>query len=190
MEAWWQCEIPYPFVPRQVLDAAESVRGSLPNRYCDPRIAADLFEEVIDEFLLCDDMGMNVLAIERTLLEKATILHSVCHRPEAKPPRERFSRHYYDVHHLAQDANMIARAIADTELLAAIVENKRAYFYETWNWYPSAKRGSFRLVPSVEKLEYLTRDYQAMRHMIFGDTPDFSEIIDTLKKLEDQFNVV
>jgi alkanesulfonate monooxygenase SsuD/methylene tetrahydromethanopterin reductase-like flavin-dependent oxidoreductase (luciferase family) len=64
MEAWWQCEIPYPFVPREVLAAAESVRGSLPNRYCDPRVAADLFEEVIDEFLLCDDLGMNVLAIE------------------------------------------------------------------------------------------------------------------------------
>src|SRR6185437_15760403 len=64
MEAWWQCEIPYPFVPQDVLDAADSVRGSLPNRYCDPRIAADLFEEVIDEFLLCDDLGMNVLAIE------------------------------------------------------------------------------------------------------------------------------
>ena len=64
MEAWWQCEIPYPFVPRQVLDAAELVRGSLPNRYCDPEIAADLFEEVTDEFLLCDEMGMNVLAIE------------------------------------------------------------------------------------------------------------------------------
>ncbi len=64
MDAWWQCEIPYPFVPREVLDAADSVRGSLPNRYCDPRIAADLFEEVIDEFLLCDDLGLNVLAIE------------------------------------------------------------------------------------------------------------------------------
>jgi hypothetical protein len=64
MDAWWQCEIPYPFVPRQVLAAAQSVRGSLPNRYCDPEIAADLFEEVIDEFLLCDDLGMNVLAIE------------------------------------------------------------------------------------------------------------------------------
>jgi hypothetical protein len=51
-------------VPREVLAAAESVRGSLPNRYCDPGIAADLFEEVIDEFLLCDDLGMNVLAIE------------------------------------------------------------------------------------------------------------------------------
>ena len=64
MDAWWQCEIPYPFVPPAVLDAAESVRGSLPNRYCDPLIAADLFEEVIDEFLLCDDLGLNVLAIE------------------------------------------------------------------------------------------------------------------------------
>ncbi len=64
MDAWWQCEIPYPFVPRAVLDAADSVRGSLPNRYCDPLVAADLFEEVIDEFLLCDDLGLNVLAIE------------------------------------------------------------------------------------------------------------------------------
>jgi alkanesulfonate monooxygenase SsuD/methylene tetrahydromethanopterin reductase-like flavin-dependent oxidoreductase (luciferase family) len=64
MDAWWQCEVPYPFVPQDVLDAADSVRGSLPNRYCDPKISADLFEEVIDEFLLCDDRGLNVLAIE------------------------------------------------------------------------------------------------------------------------------
>ena len=64
MEAWWQCEIPYPFVPQQVLDEADSVRASLPNKYCEPRIAADLFEEAIDEFLLCDDLGLNVLAVE------------------------------------------------------------------------------------------------------------------------------
>src|SRR5580700_11429725 len=64
MDAWWQCEVPYPFVPSEVLDAADSVRGSLPSRYCDPKVAADLFEEVIDEFLLCDDLGLNVLAVE------------------------------------------------------------------------------------------------------------------------------
>ena len=64
MDAWWQCEVPYPFVPPDVLNATDSVRASLPNRYCDPKIAADLFEEVIDEFLLCDDLGMNVLAVE------------------------------------------------------------------------------------------------------------------------------
>jgi len=64
MDAWWQCEVPYPFVPPEVLNAADSVRASLPNKYCEPKIAADLFEEVIDEFLLCDDLGLNVLAIE------------------------------------------------------------------------------------------------------------------------------
>src|SRR6266852_3999646 len=64
MDAWWQCEVPYPFVPQEVLNATDSVRASLPNRYCDPKVAADLFEEVIDEFLLCDDLGLNVLAVE------------------------------------------------------------------------------------------------------------------------------
>jgi alkanesulfonate monooxygenase SsuD/methylene tetrahydromethanopterin reductase-like flavin-dependent oxidoreductase (luciferase family) len=64
MDAWWQCEIPYPYVPQQVLDATDSVRASLPSKHCDPKLAAALFEEVIDEFLLCDDEGLNVLAIE------------------------------------------------------------------------------------------------------------------------------
>src|SRR6266702_1396927 len=64
MQAWYLNENPYPFVPQHVLDTADSVRGSLPNKYCDPKIAADLFEEVIDEFLLCDDLGLNVCATE------------------------------------------------------------------------------------------------------------------------------
>ena len=64
MDVWYQCEIPYPHVAQEVLDRAPSVRASLPNRYCDPKVAADLFEECIDEFLLCDERGMNVVAIE------------------------------------------------------------------------------------------------------------------------------
>jgi alkanesulfonate monooxygenase SsuD/methylene tetrahydromethanopterin reductase-like flavin-dependent oxidoreductase (luciferase family) len=64
MQAWYLNENPYPFVPQPVLDAAESVRGSLPNKYCDPKIAADLFEEALDEYLLCDDIGINVVSNE------------------------------------------------------------------------------------------------------------------------------
>src|SRR3989442_7638638 len=64
MDVCYQCENPYPFVPQEALDGADSVRASLPNKYCDPRIAADLFEEVLDEFMLCDDHGLNVVAIE------------------------------------------------------------------------------------------------------------------------------
>ena len=64
MQAWYLNENPYPFVPPHVLDAAESVRGSLPNKHCDPRIAADLFQEALDEYLLCDDVGINVVSNE------------------------------------------------------------------------------------------------------------------------------
>ena len=64
MDAWWMCEVPYPHVPKDVLDAADSVRASLPNRWCDPRVAADQFEEVIDEYLLCDELGLNIGATE------------------------------------------------------------------------------------------------------------------------------
>ena len=64
MQAWYLNENPYPFVPPHVLEAANSVRGSLPNRYCDPKIAADLFQEALDEYLLCDDIGINVVSNE------------------------------------------------------------------------------------------------------------------------------
>jgi alkanesulfonate monooxygenase SsuD/methylene tetrahydromethanopterin reductase-like flavin-dependent oxidoreductase (luciferase family) len=64
MHAWYHCENTYPFVPQPVLDAAESVRASLPNRYCDPQIAADLFEECLDEHQLCDELGINIVSIE------------------------------------------------------------------------------------------------------------------------------
>jgi hypothetical protein len=64
MDVWFHNENTYPFVPQEVLDRADSVRASLPNKYCDPKIAADLFEEVLDEFMLYDDQGLNVVAIE------------------------------------------------------------------------------------------------------------------------------
>jgi alkanesulfonate monooxygenase SsuD/methylene tetrahydromethanopterin reductase-like flavin-dependent oxidoreductase (luciferase family) len=64
MELWNHCENPYPFVSAEVLDQAESVRASLPNRYCDPKIAARLYDEIFDEYRLCDDIGLNIVTNE------------------------------------------------------------------------------------------------------------------------------
>jgi hypothetical protein len=64
MQAWYLNENPYPFVPSHVLERVDSVRGSLPNEYCDPKVAADLFDEALDEYLLCDDLGINVVSNE------------------------------------------------------------------------------------------------------------------------------
>src|SRR5258707_5538683 len=64
MDAWYRGETPSPYVAQDILDAPDSVRASLPNKYCDPKVAADLFEEVLDEFMLCDEHGLNVVAVE------------------------------------------------------------------------------------------------------------------------------
>ena len=64
MELWNHCENPYPFVPAEVLDEAQSVRASLPNKYCDPQIAARLYDEIFDEYRLCDDLGLHIVTNE------------------------------------------------------------------------------------------------------------------------------
>src|SRR4030081_1522348 len=64
MELWNHCENPYPFVPAEILDAADSARASLPNKYCDPRIAARLYDEVFEEYEQCDDLGINIVTNE------------------------------------------------------------------------------------------------------------------------------
>jgi alkanesulfonate monooxygenase SsuD/methylene tetrahydromethanopterin reductase-like flavin-dependent oxidoreductase (luciferase family) len=64
MDLWNHCENPYPFVPAEVLEQAESVRASLPNKYCDPKIAAQLYDEVFEEYQLCDELGLNIVTNE------------------------------------------------------------------------------------------------------------------------------
>ena len=64
MQLWFHNENTYPFVPQKILDEADSVRASLPGRLLDPKIAADLFHECMDESLLGDDLGINIVSIE------------------------------------------------------------------------------------------------------------------------------
>ena len=65
MDVWYQCEIPYPHVPQDVLDRAPSVRASLPNRYCDPeggrRSVRGMHRRIPAVPMSC---GLNVVAIE------------------------------------------------------------------------------------------------------------------------------
>ena len=48
----------------EVLDAAPSVRASLPNKYCEPDIAAGLYDEIFAEYQHCDDIGLNIVTNE------------------------------------------------------------------------------------------------------------------------------
>jgi len=47
-----------------VLGAATSVRGSLPNKYCEPEIAACLYDEIFEEYQHCDEIGLHIVTNE------------------------------------------------------------------------------------------------------------------------------
>jgi len=45
-------------------DHSGSLRVNLPNRKCDPRVAADLFHRYYDEYQLCDELGLDIMLNE------------------------------------------------------------------------------------------------------------------------------
>jgi alkanesulfonate monooxygenase SsuD/methylene tetrahydromethanopterin reductase-like flavin-dependent oxidoreductase (luciferase family) len=71
MKVWSFCENPYP----EVWDTtSESLRNTLPSRYCDPKVAADILNRHLDEWVMCDELGINICVNEHH--STATCLNS------------------------------------------------------------------------------------------------------------------
>jgi alkanesulfonate monooxygenase SsuD/methylene tetrahydromethanopterin reductase-like flavin-dependent oxidoreductase (luciferase family) len=62
MRAWFFSENAYHLLP----DAQEydSIRVKLPNRYYDPKLGADLYHRYIDEWLMAEDLGLEIMVNE------------------------------------------------------------------------------------------------------------------------------
>ena len=55
---------------------ADSLRVNLPNKFCDPATAADLYHRYLDEWMLCDELGINIFVNEHH--STATCLTASC----------------------------------------------------------------------------------------------------------------
>ncbi|MEI7730806.1 MAG: nucleotidyl transferase AbiEii/AbiGii toxin family protein [Verrucomicrobiota bacterium] len=127
------------------------------------------------------------LELERTFWEKATILHAEYHREQAKPMRDRFSRHYSDMAALARHA-VVETALANTDLRQRVADWKNRFFAASWAHYELAKPGTFRLAPPDFRLAELERDYRAMRPMFLAEPPPFENVIKTVSNLEQRIH--
>jgi hypothetical protein len=123
------------------------------------------------------------LELERTFWEKATILHAEHHRPAGKPIPGRFSCHYADTAALARHPSATT-AIANHELRDRVVAWKGTFFGSGWARYDLARPGTFRLLPTDERLPELRRDYEAMRDMYLSEPPGFDVVHAVLNDLE------
>ena len=127
------------------------------------------------------------IVAERTFWEKATILHQEANRPLDKAMLPRYSRHYYDLAMMAQ-SHVKEVALRDLDLLDTVVAFKQQFYPSAWVNYESAKAGSIKLVPPSKRITELSKDYDAMRSMIFGSYPSLDEIIAVLQSLEAEIN--
>jgi Nucleotidyl transferase AbiEii toxin, Type IV TA system len=143
--------------------------------------------EVIPDVLEDGNVQLRVLDAERTFWEKATILHANAHRELEKSLGHRQSRHYYDLFQLANHA-IGGNALARLDLLERVVFHKNIYFKSGWARYDLAKPGTLRLIPAKERVAELSRDYEAMQPMFFGDAPQFDEILLELREVENRIN--
>lgn len=126
---------------------------------------------------------MPTLSIVRTFWEKATLLHALHHKGSL---RDGLSRHYYDLVMLDR-AGITAEAVADTELLAAVVRNKSLLFADKAASYETAAIGQLRLFPTG-MTEALAADYAAMADMFMTEPPSLSELLESIEDLEKRLN--
>lgn len=130
---------------------------------------------------------VRVLAPERTLWEKATILHMLHHFPAERSITGRQSRHYYDLAQMAgSDAGR--RAIKDRDLLAKVADHKHRFFPAAWAKYEEATPGTLRLAPPQSRLDEIRADYESMREMMFKEPLSFDDLLDRLRELETEIN--
>lgn len=154
--------------------------------YEDRRIscyAAEVFPNVFEQ----RECAVKVIKAERTFWEKATILHHEAHRPEGNAQPSRYSRHYYDLAKMIQSP-VKEQALADPGLLASVVAFKQRFYPRGWARYDLAKPGTLVLVPESHVLVSVRSDYRAMENMIFGEIPDFEEILEMLQTLQEEIN--
>lgn len=130
---------------------------------------------------------------KRTFLDKIILIHGWHHGHHSggKLPelRQRLSRHYYDVCQIAGTPTG-KEAIADRALLEDVRNHAKVAFNRGWMKIDLAVPGSIHLTPTGELRDRLAKDYEAMRGMIFGDPPTFSEVLDKIAWVEDAINRV
>jgi hypothetical protein len=135
----------------------------------------------------------NIVTIdaERTFWDKIVILHGLRrwhdNRGVLRQQGHRISRHYYDVYKLVQSP-IGQKAINASNLAFDCAHHAQSFFNSADLDLQHAIPGSLAIMPTIEMIEVLRRDYQAMIGMIFGEVPKFSDVIQAIANLEYEIN--
>lgn len=133
-------------------------------------------------------IDVKATTLERSFWEKITILHQEANRPQSLKMPNRYSRHYYDVYRMAK-SGLIDYSSETVNLLKKVAEFKTKFYPRAWARYDLAKIGTLKIAPNDCFLKQLENDYKNMQDMIYGDKPEFSNMIKYIKDLEQIINM-
>lgn len=145
--------------------------------------------EVLPEAFNRPTCRVRAIKAERTFWEKTTILHHEAHRPVDSPQPMGYSRHYYDVFKMA-GTQVKGDSLSDLDLLQAVAVFKDKFYHRGWARYDLAKPVTMKLAPPEHVMKAVTRDYDGMRLMIFGERPSFDEMMTGVRELEGEINAL
>lgn len=131
---------------------------------------------------------VNAVIPERTFLEKVCLLHEeFSHNPE-QIRVDRMSRHLYDIIKIA-DTDIANRALSNRDLWNSIVEHRHKFIGLKGFDYNTLTPDKIRIVPPDTVINQWRKDYDAMREiMIYGDSPEFDDLIDRIRALNVRIN--
>ena len=135
--------------------------------------------------------GVTTINAERTFWDKIVIAHGLRswfdRRGELRQDGQRISRHYYDLHSfLGTEVGNFA--LTDLALGSDCIEHAQTFFNRPDYNLVHAVAGSFSLRPIGNMISRLSRDYENTQAMIFGEAPEFQDILDSIGRIEDVLN--
>jgi len=135
--------------------------------------------------------NVTIVDPDRTFWDKVVILHGLRRwfeiRGELRGGGHRISRHYYDIYALMR-SDVGKTAVANQPLGKDCVAHARMFFNRPDFDLATARPPSFVLTPEGEMYDDLRRDYAAMTGMIFGEPPEFDDVIESVATLEKAIN--
>lgn len=159
----------------------------------DPHRFTEVKPYVSNDMLDLNLIVPNIITIdaERTFWDKVVILHGqrrwYDNRGTLRHEGHRVSRHYYDIYKLIHSP-ILEKALKDLSLAQDCAQHAQICFNSGDLDLKNAVPGSLVLTPSQKMIDVLNRDYKAMSGMIFGEIPEFSDVLHAISNLEHEIN--
>ena len=101
---------------------------------------------------------------------------------------QRIARHAYDLHQMMQ-SGVGAKALADLKLLKRVAQHKTFFYNQAEVDYNAAANGGLKVVSTDHpRQKEIAEDYAAMRDFFMFQPPNFEDILESLKIIEQHAN--